>query len=740
MDDKKGNCSESSSAVDPSSEETVSVLSFENDGVQAHSSELVVMSSNSESISAVDSSTEVAVSVSSFENYSASFELVDMSSNSGCNITGDPSSELIVNSSRSECEAVENPALGIELDILSFEIDSKEWNKIFAEVFGIAYSVFSTRSDSDSIDSDETLSAVDDCSFDLNSTIPDENTLISKEEKGSEVEVDAMERPSIEFRDCSFDLNSIIPDENTLISKEEKGSKVEVDAMERPSIEFRIRGSLVIQAGIYLHDKESNVDENKVKIIIPSFTLGARSEVAESNEDRDSADIVDYAQEITEELIASLLKHFKNNRYDAVSVNGTDKEILTNCLHLYEKDYECEKISNTGGTLSKFYPSEIIIPRKQKNANYEECIKESCASNLKPAKFRNLACSSSPSRCRTRFPVPVMLSDGKFICRAATLSVRKGAVLEQLTQPKERKEMVHDGTTRTNDTIDTIPDSRSNVVSSLTTLVNPNSMNQLKEQDVRLLEYLGVSVISDLMVEDRKIHTGVTVGSSEKVNKDIYEDFQILQMPYPGCEFFRKYNEANRDPTGLKFDWDQRDVTTEFKLPEGFSLSPPATDFTDYKEWDIVTLTKEYLLLQLRVIITSGNNCGFLVHCVCGWDRTPLFITLLRLSLWADGLIHQTLTPVEMAYLAIGYDWYLFGHDLPTRLRDKEEVMHFCFNFISEIASDDFSMTREWHKHKRSEDSKDNRRVPPFNPCEREAKLLQVQKILLDLYKKEIDA
>ncbi|XP_035228098.1 myotubularin-related protein 14-like, partial [Stegodyphus dumicola] len=317
-------------------------------------------------------------------------------------------------------------------------------------------------------------------------------------------------------------------------------------------------------------------------------------------------------------------------------------------------------------------------PSDLESANCEECsnYNESCASNLKPVKFRNLACSSSSSRCRTRFPVPVMLSNGKFICQAATLSVRKGAVLEQLTQPKERKEMVHDGTTQTNDTIDTIPASRSSVVSSFTTLVNPNSMNQLKEQDVRLLEYLGVSVICDLMVEDRKIHTGVTVGSSGKVNKDIYEDFQILQMPYPGCEFFRKYHEANRDPTGLKFDWGRRDVTTEFKLPERLS-EPSSYRFSNY--------------YPLVIIVV------FFVHCVCEWDRTPLFITLVRLSLWADGLIHQALTPVEMAYLAIGYDWYLFGHDLPTRLRNKEEVMHFCFNFISEIASDDFSMTREWH-------------------------------------------
>jgi len=50
-----------------------------------------------------------------------------------------------------------------------------------------------------------------------------------------------------------------------------------------------------------------------------------------------------------------------------------------------------------------------------------------------------------------------------------------------------------------------------------------------------------------------------------------------------------------------------------------------------------------------------------LVHCISGWDRTPLFISLLRLSLWAEGAIHQSLSALEMLYLTVAYDWFLFG-------------------------------------------------------------------------------
>ena len=35
------------------------------------------------------------------------------------------------------------------------------------------------------------------------------------------------------------------------------------------------------------------------------------------------------------------------------------------------------------------------------------------------------------------------------------------------------------------------------------------------------------------------------------------------------------------------------------------------------------------------VLCFCVDDSGLLVHCISGWDRTPLFISLLRLSLWA---------------------------------------------------------------------------------------------------------
>lgn len=68
--------------------------------------------------------------------------------------------------------------------------------------------------------------------------------------------------------------------------------------------------------------------------------------------------------------------------------------------------------------------------------------------------------------------------------------------------------------------------------------------------------------------------------------------------------------------------------------------------------WFIVFQVGRKLLAKFETNISSG------------WDRTPLFISLLRISLWADGEIHQSLSAEEMLYLTVAYDWLLFSHQL----------------------------------------------------------------------------
>ena len=82
------------------------------------------------------------------------------------------------------------------------------------------------------------------------------------------------------------------------------------------------------------------------------------------------------------------------------------------------------------------------------------------------------------------------------------------------------------------------------------------------------------------------------------------------------------------------------------------------------KMYLFIILVRCNILLILRfsyILDVFSVDTGLLVHCISGWDRTPLYISLLRMSLWADGVIHKSLSAPEMLYLVIAYDWFLFG-------------------------------------------------------------------------------
>lgn len=97
-----------------------------------------------------------------------------------------------------------------------------------------------------------------------------------------------------------------------------------------------------------------------------------------------------------------------------------------------------------------------------------------------------------------------------------------------------------------------------------------------------------------------------------------------------------------------------------------------------------VELTQNYMRFILNLLRDPDNTAGVLIHCISGmngqhfdqiwpnviltthvylgWDRTPLWVSLLRILLWADGQIHKNLSADQMLYLTIAYDWLLFGY------------------------------------------------------------------------------
>lgn len=184
-----------------------------------------------------------------------------------------------------------------------------------------------------------------------------------------------------------------------------------------------------------------------------------------------------------------------------------------------------------------------------------------------------------------------------------------------------------------------------------------------------------------------------------------YADFHLAALPYPGCEFFREYRANAHNGTNLVYDWQPSYHDVEVNAPDirchrSFNMAnntshskyvPLNIYWPDFQKWDLIQLTKNYLRTTLHFL--GNSNKGVLVHCISGWDRTPLFVSLLRMTLWADGAIHRSLNAHQVLYLTIAYDWYLFGHNLPGRLSSGEDIFFFCFNMLKYLEDKEFCTT-----------------------------------------------
>ncbi|XP_077180958.1 phosphatidylinositol-3,5-bisphosphate 3-phosphatase MTMR14 isoform X3 [Paroedura picta] len=359
--------------------------------------------------------------------------------------------------------------------------------------------------------------------------------------------------------------------------------------------------------------------------------------------------------------------------------NAKVERIEKCCLDLFSKDYCYSLIHNANGEICSHYPRQIIF------LEYESTDRErhTYESTVQVGKLQDLIHRSKMARCRGRFVCPVILYKGKHICRSATLA-GWGELYGRTGYNYIFSGGSDDAWADTEDLSEEDSAFR-NADSQL--------FDKVRGHDIKLLRYLSVRYICDLMVENKKVKFGLNVTSSEKVDKaQRYADFTLLSAPYPGCEFFKEYKERDYTAEGLVFNWKQDYVDAPLSIPASLTQSLNI-DWSEYQSWDLVQQTQNYLKLLVS-IINRDDDGGLLVHCISGWDRTPLFISLLRLSLWADGLIHASLEPAEILYLTVAYDWFLFGHMLVDRLSKGEEIFFFCFDFLKHITSEEFSAAK----------------------------------------------
>uniref|UniRef100_A0A3Q3WTS6 Uncharacterized protein n=1 Tax=Mola mola TaxID=94237 RepID=A0A3Q3WTS6_MOLML len=350
------------------------------------------------------------------------------------------------------------------------------------------------------------------------------------------------------------------------------------------------------------------------------------------------------------EEIADLIDLFSKMQYRAKEV--TPRVIEKRCLDLFARDYKYSIIHNSNGDVCGHYPRQIVF------LEYEctDVERDRFESTVQISKLQDLVNRSKLARCRGRFVCPVILYKGKHICRSSTLA-GWGELYGRTSY-----NYIFSGSDDTWTESEDVPEDDS--------AVNGDSQlfDKVRGHDIKLLRYLSVHYICDLMVENKKVKFGL-VTSSEKVDKaQRYADFTLLSVPYP-CEFFKDYKDRNYTAEGLVFNWNQDYVDAPLTIPVCFTQNLNI-DWTQYQSWDLVEQTQNYLKLLLHII--NSDESGLLVHCISGWDRTPLFVSLLRLSLWADGAVHASLEPAQILYLTIAYDWFFF-HMLPDRLSKGEE-------------------------------------------------------------------
>ncbi|KAK3800768.1 hypothetical protein RRG08_003172 [Elysia crispata] len=359
-----------------------------------------------------------------------------------------------------------------------------------------------------------------------------------------------------------------------------------------------------------------------------------------------------------------LLTHFVKTSHRIKNPDIRGETVMELCSLLFGKDYKFLTVPNMQGELCGHYPMKLIILEYEREAPADD---EAVETQYDPCQLEQMIKFARCSRCRARFVMPVILYEGKHVCRSATLS---GAAEMFGRSTKDyilsRQAAMDMG--------------RSDMFSTF------------RGHDIDLLKFFDINYICDLMVEKKKTKFKMAITSSEKVDKENrYSDFTILRMPYPGCELFKDWKANMYNGHVTVYDWGLAMNDSDLDLPKSPIVDDMQVDWHTYREWSLTELTQNYLKLLLQYL--KHGSSGVLIHCISGWDRTPLFISLLRLSLWADGVIHKSLSASEILYLTLGYDWYLFGHDLPNRLHNDQEIMHFCFKVLQDISSDEFSIS-----------------------------------------------
>lgn len=253
---------------------------------------------------------------------------------------------------------------------------------------------------------------------------------------------------------------------------------------------------------------------------------------------------------------------------------------MEKCLNLFKLDYNLVEISNRNGELSSHYPSLIVIPENEKqppttipstmNGCFSTLFNSTSSTSTSNSggsgstgplprtqqqtiyensydatKLKDLINKARFARSRTRFPIPVILYKGKYVCRSSTLSsgpemytrTSFNYLFNSTAPATNDADSIHDGLfvssffflfiqliaknnksgicfylVLDNDAIE-VQESFTDETAQDFENKSSNSdwplFDQIRSQDIKLLKTLNVGTIVDFMVEKKKVKFGL---------------------------------------------------------------------------------------------------------------------------------------------------------------------------------------------------------------------------------------
>lgn len=158
---------------------------------------------------------------------------------------------------------------------------------------------------------------------------------------------------------------------------------------------------------------------------------------------------------------------------------------MKKCADLFEMDYKIKILHNDKGTYCSNYPPQLILIDSELHSDVPRTAAQDTVGNVQ--RFRQLISGCHFARCRSRFPMPVLLVQGKYICRSATLSGAKEVYGSRLLWYGGGGDA---------------EDEDGDVMSYELT-------EQVRKKDIKLLQAMDVNIIVDLMVENKKVKYGL---------------------------------------------------------------------------------------------------------------------------------------------------------------------------------------------------------------------------------------